>query len=114
MLHYGTFLLVTILSCSLALGVTVPNYVEPSAAGRGPKPPRKRAVKDRQYFDQYCTQEQKDFEAQAFAESLIIADALGQWRARGKGQAAVDLYLGTDSSQMSIWDQSWFDILRST
>ena len=113
MLFYGAFRLATVLFYTLSLGKAVQWQAEAAAAERAPKSIQKRAAKYRQYFDIYCTQDQKAFEAQAFTDSLIIADALGQWRPRGKGQAAMDLYLGTDSSQISIWDQSWYDILRS-
>ena len=70
------------------------------------------APKYRKYYKKYCTEEQVAFEDQAWADALIIGDALGQWRPGGKGQAAVDMFMGTDSSKMMIWDRSWSEILR--
>ncbi len=75
--------------------------------------------KSRTIVQNFCTADQMRIEKEAWDDAGILANHLDTWQPLGKGQAAVDLYFGTDSAKSYpyglLWEQlaGWSNLLGS-
>ena len=88
-------MLFTTLFTSLALPVSLvasaPNYYPPLSLDDGTK---------RYYVNRFCNSKQRQIEQTSWNEALQYAKALASWQPGGDYQAAMDVFMGTESGVM--------------